>query len=233
MLNRKKIFAQCAFIIIFTVVLSACGTRATPEPTIDVNQIATNAVQTIEARATETALAKPTDTPQPTYTPVSFTPTTASLPISLPTASSGNSISSSVATLAVPAGGVTSAALLVAQPTATLASVGDKAVWADQSIADGTHYSPGESDDLIWYITNIGTTTWTTSYSLRFFTGTNFAKAGNTRYYLTQTTAPQQTASITIDFVAPTTPGEYKMSWVLSNENDSNFYIVDFTIVVD
>ena len=57
MLNRKKFFAQCAFIIILTVIVSACGKRTTPEPTIDVHQIAAKSVPTLEARATETALA--------------------------------------------------------------------------------------------------------------------------------------------------------------------------------
>lgn len=227
MFKRKNIIAFCALTILTTAMLASCGGGATSEPTIDVNQIATNAVQTIEARSTETALAMPTATVAPTYTPVSYTPTTPALPLSLPTAGSGNIIpTSSTGAVSVPT-------IASAKPTATLASVGDKANWADQSIADGTHYAAGETDDLTWYITNIGTTTWTTDYSIRFFTGTNFAKAGNTRYKLTSTTAPQETAAVTIDIAAPTTAGEYKMSWVLSNENDENFYIVDVTIVVD
>ncbi len=91
----------------------------------------------------------------------------------------------------------------------------------------------GESADLIWYITNVGTTTWTTDYSVRFFTGTNFAKAGNTRYRLPATVAPQQTGQFIIDIVAPNKAGEYKMAWVLSNAEDNNFYTVDITIVVE
>lgn len=228
MFKRKNIIAFCALTILTTAMLASCGGGATPEPTIDVNQIATNAVQTIEARATETALAMPTATIAPTYTPVSYTPTTPALPLSLPTAGSGNTVPTTSTGAIVPG-----ATVGAAKPTATLASVGDKANWADQSITDGTHYGAGETDDLIWYITNIGTTTWTTDYSIRFFTGTNFAKSGNTRYNLTSTTAPQETAAVTIDITAPTTAGEYKMSWVLSNENDENFYIVDVTIVVD
>lgn len=229
MFKRKQIIAPYALILLVTVILASCGTNATPEPTIDVNQIATNAVQTIEARASETALAMPTETPEPTYTPVSYTPT-AQASVSLPTAGSGSTIPTAAAGLpsAAPTTGLPAAA-----PTATLGSVGDKGVWASQTITDGTHYAAGESDDLTWYITNIGTTTWTTDYSIRFFTGTNFAKAGNTRYKLTSTTPPQGTAPATIDIVAPTTAGTYTMSWVLSNEHDENFYIVDITIIVD
>ncbi len=226
MSKRKQIIASYALIIMVTVLLASCGSSATPEPTIDVNLIATNAVHTIEARASETAAAQPTATLQPTYTPVSYTPTPAAGSVALPTAGSGGTVPTTGA--AAPTAG-----LPVAAPTATLGSVGDKGVWASQTIADGTHYKAGETDDLTWYITNIGTTTWTTSYSIRFFTGTNFAKAGNTRYALPGTTAPQETGAATIDIVAPSTAGSYTMSWVLSNENDENFYIVDINIIVD
>jgi len=121
----------------------------------------------------------------------------------------------------------------VTSPTVTSATVGDIANWVDQSIADGTHYAAGETGDLTWYVTNIGTTTWTTDYSLRFYSGTNFAEAGNTRYHLPAAIAPKETAAVTISIAAPTTAGEYKMSWVLSNQNDENFYLIYFTIVVD
>jgi hypothetical protein len=225
MKNRKKLALAGLLIIVLSILMVSCGSRPTPEPTVDVNVLATNAAQTIEARFTETALAKPTDTPQPTYTPVSYTPTTSSAPITLPTAGTGGSVS--IPTIAQ------QPTAIVNLPTATLSAVGDKAVWADQSIKDGTHFAPGESADLTWYITNVGTTTWTTDYSVRFFTGTNFAKAGNTRYYLPKPVAPQETGQVTIDIVAPTTPGEYKMAWVLSNAEDHNFYTVDITIIVD
>ena len=121
----------------------------------------------------------------------------------------------------------------VTSPTVTSATVGDIANWVDQSIADGTHYAAGQTGDFTWYVTNIGTTTWTTDYSLRFYSGTNFAKDGNTRYHLPAAIAPKETAAVTISIVAPTTAGEYKMSWVLSNPNDENFYLIYFAIVVD
>ena len=68
MKNRKKLALAGLLIIVLSILMVSCGSRPTPEPTVDVNVLATNAAQTIEARFTETALAKPTDTPQPTYT---------------------------------------------------------------------------------------------------------------------------------------------------------------------
>ncbi|NMA12787.1 MAG: hypothetical protein GX933_06365 [Chloroflexi bacterium] len=221
-MHNKNRLVKISFLIILVAVFAAsCTTRPTPEPTVDVNMLATQAAQTIEARFTETALAMPSETPMPTYTPIVATATIGTIPITLPTTGVG-----AIPTVAA------QSTLPAALPTATLSAVGDRAVWADQSIKDGTKLKPGESADLIWYITNVGTTTWTTDYSVRFFTGTNFAKAGNNRYAFPASVAPQQTGSVTIDIVAPTTPGEYKMAWVLSNAEDRNFYTVDITIVV-
>ena len=224
MKNRKSLALTAILVASILLFVASCGTQPTAEPTIDVNQLATNAVMTIEAGITQTALAQPTNTPEPTYTPVSYTVTPGSSSVTLPTAGAGSA--AGIPTLGQPTA-------VVSLPTATLSAVGDKASWAGQNIADGTHMSAGESADLIWNITNVGTTTWTTDYSVRFYTGTNFAKAGNTRYYLPAAVAPQATGNVVIDITAPSTAGEYKMAWVVSNAEDVNFYTVDITIIVD
>jgi hypothetical protein len=225
MKNRKSLVFAALFVLMIVVFTSSCGARPTAVPTVDVNMLATNAVMTIEAGITQTAQAMPTNTPEPTYTPVAYTPTAdPASSVTLPTAGSG-------AAAGIPA--LVQPTAVVSLPTATLAAVGDKALWADQSIKDGTHLKAGQSADLIWYITNVGTTTWTTDYSVRFFTGTNFAKAGNSRYKLPTAVGPQETAAFVIDIVAPSSAGEYKMAWVVSNAEDHNFYTVDITIIVE
>ena len=98
---------------------------------------------------------------------------------------------------------------------------------------DGTHVKAGQSFDITWNLLNTGTTTWTTDYVLRFFSGTNFTKPGKTRYYLQQPVAPNTVGTLAVDAVAPNNPGSYSMSLVLGNENDENFYVVDITIIVD
>lgn len=119
-------------------------------------------------------------------------------------------------------------------PTPTpIPLVGDKASYDSQSPQDGTHVQPGQWFDITWYLMNTGTTTWTTDYVLRFFTGTNFTKPGKDRYYLTAPVAPNTVGACTVDAVAPSKSGTYTMSIVLGNENEENFYIMDITITVD
>ena len=243
MLNRTTALRLTAAFIIVSI-LSACGTAATPEPTLDMNEFATHAVETIEADATATALSIPTDTPEPTYTPVSLptdTPETIAILPTTPVESGliinpGNDPASSAGTdNTLPALPPESAALpVITQPTATTPPLaGDKASYESQSPLDNTHVERGSEFDISWYLLNTGTTTWTTDYSLRYFTGTNFTKPGKGRWNLVQPVAPNTVGTCTVDAIAPENPGTYTMSVVLGNENDENFFIVDLTIVVD
>lgn len=127
-----------------------------------------------------------------------------------------------------------SAVQLPIAPTATPnVQPGNRASYDSQTPLDGTHVSRGQIFDITWYLLNTGTTTWTTDYSLRFFSGTNYTKPGKNRWYLNAPVAPNTVGACTIDAVAPGAPGTYTMSVVLGNENDENFYVVDATIVVD
>ncbi len=237
--NALRVFV----IMAAAAALSACGNAATPEPTPDMNAFATSAVETVEARYTETAIAMPTETPAPTYTPVSLPTATAEVLV-LPTSeelisntsgTTGTGTDASAAAAGTTASG-DSASVAAVVPTATTAassSAGNKASYEGQTPTDGTHVEAGSEFDITWYLVNTGTTTWTTDYSMRYFTGTNFTKPGKTYYRLNAAVAPNETGACSMDAVAPTTPGTYTMSAVLANENDENFMIVDITIVVD
>ena len=252
-LKRKTVIQILTAFIIISI-LSACGTAATPEPTLDMNEFATHAVETIEANATATALSVPTDTPEPTYTPVSLPTDTPESIAVLPTtpAESGMMIinpgsdpaagtgaeaeTGNAANNMLPILPADSAAVLpvIAQPTATTPPLaGDKASYESQSPLDNSHVERGAEFDISWYLLNTGTTTWTTDYSLRYFTGTNFTKPGKGRWNLVQSVPPNTVGTCTVDAIAPENPGTYTMSVVLGNENDENFFIVDLTIVVD
>ena len=136
--------------------------------------------------------------------------------------------------LPTPVPGTDAAVQLPAVPTATpVVQAGDKASYDSQSPQDGTHVGRGEVFDITWYLLNTGTTTWTTDYCLRFFSGNNFTKPGKNRWFLDNPVAPNTVGACSIDAVAPNNPGTYTMSVVLGNENDENFYVVDITIVVD
>lgn len=241
-------------LLLALILLSGCRNNPAPTPTIDVNALATTVFQTIEANNTETAVSNPTETPLPTGTPVpteTVKPTegVVVLPIgpgsSVPTQDSSmivNHYQDQIPTQAplnpvlpaVPAASAPANIPAAIQPTATIpADRGDKASYQAQTPLDNVHVGRGEDFDITWYLMNTGTTTWSTEYSMRFYTGTNFTKPGKTRYYLTQPAAPNTIAALTIDARAPEEPGTYYMIYVLGNENDENFFNVDLTIIVD
>lgn len=241
---------RLAAVFAIVCILSACGTAATPEPTLDMNEFATHAVETIEANATATALMIPTNTPEPTYTPVSLPTDTPEGIMVLPTTGqmeSGMIINpnSDPALPALPPaqadnvlpvlpGDAPAGSAVIIQPTATQPpTAGDKASYDSQYPLDGAHVEAGSEFDITWYLLNTGTTTWTTDYCLRYFTGTNFTKTSKSRFYLNQPVPPNTVGACSLDAIAPTTPGTYSMSVVLGNEEDKNFFIVDITIVVD
>ena len=224
-------------ILLLAVILSGCGNTPTPEPTVDINAFGTAAVQTIEANYTETALALPTNTPAPTDTPVPLPTDTPESIVVLPVGpeggdgmlvnqNTGNELLPLMPTTAVPQ---------IILPTATLpsASLGDKANWEGQTPVDNTHIEAGAEFDIVWYLRNTGTTTWTTDYCCRYFSNTNLSKRPGQRAYLPYNVPPNELGECRVDAIAPTTPGTYKMAYVLSNEEDNNFYTIDITIIVD
>ncbi len=232
-----KTAVRAIVLLIAAAALSACGNMATPEPTPDMNAYATNAVQTVEAHYTATALAQPTNTPEPTYTPVVI-PTDTPEPIAVlpPAADPAESAANTGAAAGVPELPMTDAVQvpeIPAVPTATAVLVGDKASYESQTPLDGAHVEAGSEFDITWYLLNTGTTTWTTDYCLRYFTGTNLTKPGKPRYYLAQPVPPNTVGACTVDALAPEKPGTYQMAVVLGNENDENFFIVDITLIVD
>lgn len=119
-------------------------------------------------------------------------------------------------------------------PTATpIAQSGNKCSYDSQSPVDGTHVQRGQAFDIIWYMLNSGTTTWTTDYSIRFFSNTNFTKPGKDRYFLEAPVAPNTVGKCAIDAVAPSAPGTYAMAVVLGDEKDENFCVMTMEIIVD
>ena len=247
---------QPLILVLTAIILSACGNAATPEPTTDINALGTAAIETISADFTETALLNPTDIQEPAGTPQpAFTEAAGQIMV-LPTMPGGRSEESDMiinrgsvpdapsaaeGSIQAPPASVVlpqvppTAQPVILPPTATLpaASGGDKASWEGQSPVDNSHVEAGSEFDITWYIRNTGTTTWTTNYCCRYFSNTNLSKRPGQRFYLQHNVAPNELGECTIDAIAPTTPGTYKMAYVLSNEEDKNFYTVDITIIVD
>ncbi len=183
--------------------LAACGSQ-TPKstPTLDLNPLRTEVAATVLAQVTQVPGLMPSATPLPSLT--ATTP-----PTSTSTQAAGASPSASPS------------------PTATLTSgtpgVGtdNRAEWVTQSIADDSIFAPGETFTMTWRLKNVGTSTWTTAYLLRFYSGDPLGASKEVP--LIREVLPGDTVDIALHMNAPTRPGNYRSVWVMSDENRSNF----------
>jgi hypothetical protein len=74
---------------------------------------------------------------------------------------------------------------------------------------------------MTWRLKNTGTSTWTTGYLLRFYSGNAFGALKEIT--IGQAVLPGGEIDINIDMKAPAIPGSYRTDWVMSNENRTNF----------
>lgn len=187
---------------IATLTLTACGGASKAEPTPDANAIMTAAASTVEAELTRSAALTPSATPTPDAT---ATP-------------------SATATLATP--------LATNTPmfTATSTRTPDNALYISQSIADDTAFDPSETFKMSWRLKNTGTTTWTTSFRLRFFSGDPLGASSSVS--IPAEVKPGGEIDIPVSMKAPATAGTYISNWVLTNAQGVNFYNVFLKIKV-
>lgn len=208
------------------VLLPACGAPAPPAgPTTDPNMIYTAAVLTVQVGLTETAAARPTNTPEPpTNTPE---PTATEAPTVAPTAETQQAVPTlgSVNTVAP-----TQAGQRPAATTAAVGVAGDHGAWMSQSPADGTTVAGGTQFQVFWSIKNTGTTTWTKSYKLAYSGGTQLSSVKTVE--VDKDVKPGEKYEFYTVGVAPTKAGKYTSYWRLYNGSGVWFYEVYVNFVV-
>lgn len=194
------------------ILIAGCrSSSVTASPTTPPQAVLTAAAQTADARLTE--LARPTDTPTPTPPPIfnlpTVTPTIPGFEMTTPT--------------------------LPASPGAPTGSPpppsigGDLAeYWADITVPDGTQFDPGERFTKVWRLRNSGTTTWTPDYSLAFFGGAQMSAPS--AVVLGSTITPGSTVDISVDMMAPESPGTYRGFWKMRNAAGEFF---DYAVFVE
>ena len=108
---------------------------------------------------------------------------------------------------------------------------------ADVTVPDGTNVLPGLTFTKTWRLKNIGTCTWTTSYTLVFSSGDAL---GGSSVNLPNTVVPGQTVDISVSLTAPTTAGHYIGFWQFKNAagtlfgigaNDDKAWWVDINVL--
>ena len=92
---------------------------------------------------------------------------------------------------------------------------------ADVTVPDWTTFAPNAPFTKTWRLQNIGTCTWTASYSLVFFSGNRMGAPEVNP--LPASVAPGGMIDLSLNLIAPSTPASYLSSWILKNEKKVNF----------
>lgn len=182
-------------LVTLSLILSACkSSQKSPTPTqIDPAAVFTAAAQTADARMTQIALITPTT--MPTDTPLPPTATSAATPTVAPT---------TAAVTQAAGGGADKAAFVT-----------------DVTVSDYSSFFQGEKFTKTWRLKNVGTTTWTSAYTLVFVSGNQMGGAASIP--LTNDVAPNATVDLSVELTAPTTVGQYTGYWMLRNPGGKNF----------
>ena len=103
-------------------------------------------------------------------------------------------------------------------------SVCDKAAFvADITVPDGTLFSPNAAFTKTWRLKNVGSCTWTRSYSLVFYSGDQMGAPTSVNF--PGSVAPGQTVDLTMNMIAPASEGKYRGFWILRNASTILFGI--------
>lgn len=117
------------------------------------------------------------------------------------------------------------AGMLVTQtvPHAIAATLCDSAQFvSDLTIPDGTSLAPGANFTKTWRLSNNGTCTWSTSYTVVWVGGDQM---GTTSVKIPVNVPPGQMVDISVNLTAPAAAGHYKSLWKLSNPSGTQFGI--------
>ncbi len=173
--------------------LAGCsGPNATAIPTPDLNPIRTEVAATVLAQVPGICALTPSPTQE-----IPPTQTTA------------------------PAATATLAETVTSTPSTGTPDTRDLAMWVSQTVQDDTVFKPGQEFNMTWQLKNVGTSTWTAAYRLRFYSGDPFGTAKEIA--LGKDVKPGETVEIGAQMKAPARPGDYRSDWVLSNEVLRNF----------
>jgi hypothetical protein len=108
-------------------------------------------------------------------------------------------------------------------PVPTTTAGADKAQFiSDVTVPDGTTFAPNATFTKTWRLKNIGTSTWTTAYSLTFISGD---RMGGVDVLLPQTVIPGDTIDLGLNLTAPSLAGSYRGYWQLKNASGALFGI--------
>lgn len=185
------------------LVLSQLSSRQAPAPmpTLDTQNLVSTAVaQTVTAElARQTAEVTATVTNEPTpFATMVFPTATPTNTVVLPT-------------------------MIVPSVTPTPIACDRVQFIRDLSVQDNSPFMPGDTFVKTWRLKNVGSCSWTPSYSLVFVSGDSMSDKlviplpGNVK--------PNQTVDLSVTLKAPVKPGTYRGNWMLANPSGTRFGI--------
>jgi hypothetical protein len=179
--------------------LTACGsTTPTPAPTLDTNPLRTEVAKTVLAQVARDLARTPSVTPLPSFT-VTPAPTSTLTPVTSPS----------------PSATITLSAATPVTGTINLAA------WVSQSVADNTIFAPSATFTMTWQLQNVGTSTWTAGYMLRFYSGNSFNAPKE--ILVGRDVLPGEMVDFVLHMKAPANTGTYQSVWVMATDTRSNF----------
>jgi hypothetical protein len=230
--------------LLILAILTGCGGGGAPADTnnaspqnVDPNLVYTSGAQTVVAQITVDAANRPAPTEAPpTAAPL---PTLAPLPVQ-PTTDLQVPANGQQPNLAVPTGAAiptlaplsTTPIVGALQPTAAAAAANTqyKAEWVSQTPADNSKIGKSTKFTMQWTVKNTGTVTWTKSYMLRFYAGTQLGDT--TVVNFPSDVLPGKDVVLSARLTAPASAGDYISNWVLTTPDGRNFYSVNITFKV-
>lgn len=202
LMSAAALFAALSLI---TLALSACLLKAPAStlPTSDSSAVLTAVISTAEAMrfATATAAAQTAVAASAQANAASPTPEASPTGQTTPTPTAGTT------TPTVP---------LTAVPGALRVIFVD-----DVSVKDGTVFAPNQAFTKTWRIRNGGTATWTTDFNLIFTSGDQLGAPA--RLPIVNPVAPGADVELSINMVAPATPGRYLSNWMMQDASGNRF----------
>jgi hypothetical protein len=200
------------FFIIFSfftlLILTACSFPGGDGQTVLPN--ATSVYETISAQLTATgaAVRLATNSPVPPTQAATTSPVPSSTLVQ--------------ATNRVTTGSVPIILSVTPNPTpCNLAAAGRP--YVDITIADGERMSPGQAFSKTWRLINAGSCAWTTNYAIVWFSGDIFSAVREQAF--SSSVQPGDSVDITVDMVAPNSPGQHQSNWKLRDANGALFGI--------
>lgn len=91
----------------------------------------------------------------------------------------------------------------------------------DVTIPDQSYIEKSAQFTKVWRVQNSGESTWTTAYKLVFDHGDRMGSPESIS--MPKDVKPGEVVDLSVDFIAPDTPGEYKSSWMFLSPQGKKF----------